>query len=374
MIPLFKVHLPESVDKPLLDVLHGGFIGQGPKVEEFEAQLKVKLANPYILTTNSGTSAIQLALRLADVGPGDEVMCTAMTCTASNMPVLATGAKIVWADINPKTGNIDPDSIISNMSTDTKVIIPVHYGGYPCDMDEIRHIAGAFNLRVIEDAAHAFGAEYRGIPIGQGGDFTCFSFQAIKHLTTVDGGLLCCSNEEDYRRGKLLRWYGISREDKNRKDFRCENDIESWGYKFNMHDVSACIGIEQLKYVDGLIQRSRENAVYYDTQFKEREIKSVKPLEYDDSRWSSYWLYVVKCDNRDGFVAFMNERGIQVSQVHKRNDVHSCFAAYKPEEPLRGVDEFSSRQCALPVGWWLSREDRQYIMDKIGEWENKHGQ
>ena len=233
---LFKVHMPKSVDKPLLEVLHSGFIGQGKKVDEFEEKLGQYFGNKKVLTLNSGTSGLHLALRLANVGHGDEVITTAMTCTATNMPILAAGAKIVWADVNPITGLIDPQAIEEKITSKTKAIMMVHFGGIPCDIDAINAIAKKYNLKTIEDGAHAIGAEYKGSKIGNHSDFIMFSLQAIKHFTTVDGGLLLCKDQSDYERGKLLRWYGIDRDEK-RKEFRCEEDIIEYGYKYHMNDI-----------------------------------------------------------------------------------------------------------------------------------------
>jgi len=199
MIPLFKVHIPSSVDKPLLEVLHSGYIGQGVKVDKFEAALANWFDNKNVLTLNSGTSGIHLALRLADIGFGDEVISTPQTCSATNTPIINSGADIVWCDINPKDGNIDVNEIESLITTKTRAIMCVHWGGYPCNLDGINEIANNYGLYVIEDAAHAFGATYKGKPIGSISDFTEFSLQAIKHLTTIDGGVLTCKDEDDYR-------------------------------------------------------------------------------------------------------------------------------------------------------------------------------
>ena len=219
-IPLFAVHVPKDVDAPLLEVLHSGYIGQGKKVDEFEKILGDYIGNKNVLTLNSATSGLHLALRLSNVGYGDEVISTAMTCTATNMPIIANGAKIVWADIDSQTGLIDPLDIERKITNKTKAIIIVDWGGTPCDLDAIMAIGKKYKVKVIEDCAHSFGAKYKGRKIGTICDFSVFSFQAIKHITTVDGGALFCLNTDDYKRGKLLRWYGIDREGE-RKDFRC---------------------------------------------------------------------------------------------------------------------------------------------------------
>lgn len=357
-IPLFKVHMPKSVLDPLKDVLFSGYIGQGSKVEFFEQQLRDFLDTKYILTTNNGTAALHLALRLAGVGYGDEVITTPLTCTATNWPILANGAALKWCDIDPTTGNIDWRSIEKLITKKTKAIMIVHWGGYPCDIDEIKKIGEAYKRPVIQDSAHAFGSEYKGHKVGIHTEFACFSFQAIKHLTTVDGGMLVCNNGSQYKRGKLLRWYGIDRE-VPRKDFRCEEDIVEWGYKFHMNDVCAAIGIEQMNYINQILAIHRANARYYDASLN--GVSGVELLGYKKDRLSSYWLYTIKVERREQFIRWMTECGIMVSRVHERNDKHSCVISFRRDLPQ--LEQFIKRMICIPVGWWVTKADREYIVD-----------
>ncbi|HTG42907.1 MAG TPA: DegT/DnrJ/EryC1/StrS family aminotransferase [Verrucomicrobiae bacterium] len=359
-IPLFKVFMPESVMEPLRTTLMSGYIGQGPRVEEFETALAARLETPHALTLNSATSSLQLALRLSDVGPGDEVITTAMTCTATNWAILAQGAIPVWADIDEKTANIDPQTIEPLITPKTKVIMVVHWGGYPADLDEIWSIARKHHLKVIEDASHAFGSTYKGRHVGTQSDFGVFSFQAIKHMTTVDGGLLVTNKVADHGRGKLLRWYGIDR-DACRADFRCENDILEWGWKFHMNDVAATIGLEQLKYVDGIIAKHRDNAAFFAREL--RNIPGVAQLDLKSDRSSASWIHTIKVSARDQFMAAMQRRGIMTSRVHERNDKHSTVAAYR--RPLPQLDRFVREMICIPVGWWVNENERQYIVESI---------
>lgn len=359
-IPLFKVFMPESVMEPLRRTLFSGFIGEGPRVEEFERELEPWCGSEQVLTVNNGTAALQLALRLAGVGPGDEVISTPMTCSATNMPVLALGAKIVWADIDPWTGNIDPASAAEKVTSKTRAIICVHWGGYPCDLDELNALAADRGVALIEDACHAFGSIYRGRPIGAHSDHVCFSFQAIKEITTVDGGALVCRSVADFERGRLLRWYGIDRR-AEREDLRCEADILEYGYKFHMNDVAATIGIEQLKYVAENIRLTRSHATRYDEAF--RGLANLHPLRYQADRSSAHWLYTLRVKERRGFAALMRDHGVVVSQVHARNDLHTVFR--ESRVALTGVDEFSSEQISIPVGWWLSEADLRRIISAV---------
>ena len=359
-IPLFKVFMPETVIEPLRHVLFSGYIGEGPKVAEFEQQLAPRFANKNVLALNNGTAALQLALRLAGVGPGDDVVSTPMTCSATNQPILALGAKIIWADINTWTGNIDPADVARKITPKTKAIMCVHWGGYPCDLDELNAIATHHGIKLIEDACHAFGSTYHNRPIGSHSDFACFSFQAIKEMTTIDGGALTCKSPDDSNRGRLLRWYGIDRTAKG-KDLRCEADIPEFGYKFHMNDVAAVIGLEQLKYVDQNIAKHRANAARYNQAFA--HLHAVKPLHYTDDRTSAQWLYTMRVRNHARFVDHMRHAGITVSRVHARNDTHSVFADFRT--PLPGVDEFTAEHISIPVGWWLTDRDLDHIIKTV---------
>ncbi|MCK4887035.1 MAG: DegT/DnrJ/EryC1/StrS family aminotransferase [Planctomycetes bacterium] len=365
-IPLFKVFMPESILEPLGKVLMSGYIGEGPRVEEFEHQLgELWFDNNNVLAVNNGTAALQLALRLAGVGHNDEVISTAMTCSATNEPIMAMGAKIIWADIDPWTANIDPEDVARKITPKTKAIMCVHWGGYPCDLDELNAIAAKHKIKLIEDACHSFGSTYQGKPIGSHSDFACFSFQAIKHMTTIDGGALVCKSEADCEKGRLLRWYGIDRKSK-RKDLRCEADIIEYGYKFHMNDVTATIGLEQLKYVADTIKKHQANATIYNEAFS--DLKTVRPLRYKDNRRSAYWLYTMRVKDRCKFMEHMKKMGITVSQVHARNDMHTMFKDFRAELP--GVDEFISEQISIPVGWWLTDEDLTTIVNAVVEYDH----
>ena len=234
-----------------------------------------------------------------------------------------------------------------------------------CDIDAINAIAKKHNLKTIEDGAHAIGAEYKGLKIGNHSDFIMFSLQAIKHFTTVDGGLLLCKDQSDYERGKLLRWYGIDRDEK-RKEFRCEEDIVEYGYKYHMNDISATIGIEQLKYIDEIVSKHIDNQEYYDCTLK--NIKGVTIIQKPNVSKSSSWLYTLHINKRDLFSAWMSEQGVMTSRVHERNDKHTAFVDSLCELP--GVDTFNTAQVSIPVGWWITKKDREYIANKIQDFSN----
>jgi len=382
-IDLFKVFMSPTASDEVGKVLNSGYIGQGPKVEEFEENLKKFFNHDYVSTLNSGTSGLHLALHLLkDVDntknnfwpglkDGDEVLTTAMTCTASNWPILANNLKIKWVDIDPTTLNMDLDDLERKITPTTKVIMVVHWGGYPNDLDRIKKIQKnaqerfGFKPAVIEDGAHSFGSEYKGKKIGTHGNLTMFSLQAIKHITSIDGGLLLSPHKELNRRARLIRWYGIDR-DGDRKDFRCEADVEEWGYKFHMNDVCATVGIENLKHFDEIVGRHRSNAKYYDENLK--GVEGVTLLDRHEGFNSAFWIYSMLVENRDGFYKWMDECKITVSQVHERNDKHTCVKEYRTALPT--LDKTIGKIVSIPVGWWVSDEEREYIVECIKKgWE-----
>jgi len=362
-IPLFTVHMPHAIDAPLLEVLHSGYIGQGKKVDQFEKELAKYLDNENILTLNSGTSAIELALHLSGAKPGKSVVSTPMTCSATNTAILSRGAEIIWADINPKTGLIDPMDAIRKLRKDTVAIIGVDWGGQSCAWSALMGAGTAYGVSVIEDAAHALGGRYGRRRAGGGQvDFTCFSLQAIKSITTVDGGILTCKKTSDYTRGKLLRWYGIDRETP-RQDMRCEEDIAEAGWKWHMNDVNATIGLVQLQYLEGVVNAQRENALYY---YRNLE-GPISAFDSEAITESPFWLYTILCENKDQrlrFMDWMKQRKVMVSQVHARCDKHTCFEAAKAG-PLPGVDEFTEKQISIPVHWKLTETEREYVCESV---------
>jgi dTDP-4-amino-4,6-dideoxygalactose transaminase len=364
-ISLFAVHMPMAVDKPFLQTLHSGFIGQGNRVDEFEDKLAEFIENKNVLTVNSATSGLELALHLAGVARDSEVISTPMTCMATNTPILSRGAIPVWADVDPTTGLIDPIDVERKITNRTRAIMAVHWGGLPCDLEALARISAAYGIPIIEDAAHAFGATFRGRKLGNDTAFaTVFSFQAIKHITTGDGGALFLALKDSYKRGKLLRWYGIDREGE-RKDMRCEEDVIEAGWKFHMNDLAATLGIVQMEYLPSVLTAHRENARYYLTHIKGPE----HSITEEDINRSAHWLYTMNCcceEERWEFMEFMRRRKVMVSQVHARHDTHTAFQAFN-RSPLPGVEEFASRHICIPVHWKLTENERNYIVESVNE-------
>ena len=380
-IPLFKVFVAPEAAKETAKTLHSGFITQGPKVEELEIEFSKYLENPYTLTLNSATSAHHLALHLLKkplgqwpgLNQGDEILSTALTCTATNFPILANGFKIKWVDVDPNTLNMCVEDLKRKVTKNTKVIVFVHWGGTPMDLNGVKKVQDyaerefGFRPVVIEDAAHAMGAEYRGIKIGalQRGNIVTFSLQAIKHLTTSDGGLLCLPNKDLYERAKLLRWYGIDRDKRNYKgkDLRLESDVAEYGFKFHMNDWNASLGLANFPFLATNLSRHRDNAYFYNEKLK--NINGIKLILPPNGALSSYWVYSMLIDDKLEFIEFMKSRGIFVSQVHARNDTHTVLAPFQTHLPK--LDTVEKMLVAIPCGWWVTNEQREYVVKSVHE-------
>ena len=361
MIPMFKVAMSKHIDVELLKVLKSGWIGQGEKVEEYERILAKKFNNKNVLSLSSGTHGLTLALHMAGVGPGTSVICPSLSCSATVTPVVTSGADIIWADTGDDI-NMIPQSIEDSIREDTKAIIVVHWGGFPVDLETISKIAKDNNLILIEDAAHTFGSTYKDSIIGDCNysDFCMISTQAIKSLTTVDGGILFTKNIDTYKRGKLLRWFGINRES-NLKDMRCVDDIVEAGYKFHLSDVGAVIGLGNIQLAEENVKIAQSNSRYYDEELK--NVDGIITPQISSEKISSSWLYTILVEDRTSFANYMGQCGIATSRVHERLDNYTYTKKFQKNLP--NLDSIYDKYICIPVGFWVTKEDREYIIDCI---------
>lgn len=358
MIPLVKVFFaPKEELMPALEsVIYSGMVGEGESVYEFEREFSRQFGLPNALAMSSGTGGLHTALLLAGVGAGDEVISTPMTAEPTNTVIANCGATVVWADIDPASGNMDPDSVRANVSSKTKAIMVVHYAGYPVRLAEIRAIADENGIPLIEDCAHALGATYSGKPIGTIGDFGVFSFQAIKHMPTVDGGMLTIANSAHLIAARKLRWFGMLKGVP-----RTELDIETAGYKYNMSNVTAAIGLVQLKHMPTVLDRYRSNGRYYDSVFAQRP--GLNFARCDRAAEPSYWLYTLLSDRADEIATALIASGVSASKLQRPNNLHTVFRA--SAKPMPGLDHFYRRLLHVPCGWWVTDEDRERIANVV---------
>lgn len=363
----FNVTVTKDAIQEVTETLRSTWLSEGKKVERFEGLLSDEygLSNPVCL--NSGTSALVLALSLAGVGPSDDVIIPSQTFCATGLACLQVGAEPVFADIDPSTGNLSPKSLESSITHFTRAVIPVHWGGYPCDLDEIHAVAQRHGLVVIEDAAHALGATYKGNPIGSISQFTCFSFQAIKHLTTGDGGCLCCEDTKEAQQAKTLRWFGIDRMGSRpsilgERDF----DIKRLGYKMHMNDVAASIGLGNLTGLKMRLDRRRQIGRQY--QYELQHTQGVIPLEKRSDRTHAYWLFTMLVKRREDFIRMMQSKGIPVSVVHQGIHKYSIFRTWGLPD-LPGQKIFDDMHICLPCHERLTDEQVGSVVEAIkGGW------
>ncbi len=358
-IRMFKPYMSEKVTPAVAEILKTTWIGQGAVVDRVEKKFEEMFNLSGVLTLHSCTAAIHLALILGNIGDGDEVITTPMTCSATNIPILYQRAKPIFADIQRTSLNIDPNSIKEKLSPKTKAILVVHWGGEPCDMDEILQIANEKGIPVIEDAAHAVGAKYKGKYIGAVGDFTCFSFQAIKQITSVDGGILVSKGREAYERGKLLRWYGIDRTFKG--DIYWKFKVKEAGFKYHMNDVTATILSIQLDDLHRINARRGEIIDRYRESLS--NIPGLTLLERKKDRESGNWLFTILVERREDFIKMMKDNGVETHMVHIRCDVYPIFGGKRLELPA--MDEVESKYVSIPLHAGLTNEDVSKIIATI---------
>ncbi len=358
MIPLVKPYIPDShVLMPELEkILYSGYIAEGQPVYDFEDKFKDYIGNPYSLALHSGTDALHLSFILAGIKPGDEIISTPMTAEPTNTSIAMVGGKVVWGDVNPNNGLLNPENVRSLITERTKAIVLVHYAGMVCDMDAFNQLSKEYNIPIIEDAAHALGSKYDGRMVGCNSPYTIFSLQAIKHMTTVDGGFLCVKSEEDLNRARRLRWFGL-----DKKRSRLENDITEVGYKYSMNNVNATIGLVQMRYVNEIVGKYIDNGKYYDSVLE--HVDGVTMVDYSPNTEASYWLYTMRVERREEFMKMMESEGIMASPLHHRSDTHSIFKESRRELP--NMDKWYDSFVHIPCGWWVSAEERERIVEVI---------
>jgi len=350
-MPFFKTYINKSVNNKVISTLNSNFINEGFVVNEFELKLRKFLDLKYINTTNSGTSALHLSLIAAGIGPGDDVILSPQTFIATGLAIKYCGANPVFCDIQIDTGNICPISIKKKITNRTKAIIAVHWSGYPCDLSAIHKIVldRKKKISIIEDAAHAFGAEYYGKKIGKISDFTCFSFQSTKHLTCGDGGAIACLDKKNYEKIKKLKWFGIHR-DKDKPNFLGERkyDLDEIGYKYHLNNLSASLGLENLKIMKTVLTYHRKIGALYSRHLK--DIKGIRLMKYRNIHSHSYWFFQLLADDRNNFIKKIRSLGIPCNVVNQRIDRYKIFKKINE----KNINYFFKHHIGLPVNTMIN--------------------
>jgi len=363
-IDMFHPFVSESAIKAVSDLLKTKMIGPGPNIEEFEKKFSEKFKTYNSVAVNTGTAALHLAYILSKVGLGDEVITTPQTCPATSHPILYQSAKPVFADIQYETGNLDPNDVRKKITEKTKAIVCVDWGGYPCDLDELKEIAEEHNIPLIEDAAQSLGAKYKGNYIGSIADYTCFSFQAIKIMTMVDGGMLCVKDNDKYKEALRREWYGVDKKAVKPSIFGGFNyDTFEIGYKYKMNNVTATMGLEQLKHFDSLFERRKEIAKKYREELE--NIPKLTLFENKKNIENTNYLFSIHVQDRNKFAEMMKSKGIEVSVMHTRNDKLKVFGGKAMDLP--NMARFSETSICIPIHNHLSDDDVDYVVKSIKE-------
>ncbi|MDE2309605.1 MAG: DegT/DnrJ/EryC1/StrS aminotransferase family protein [Betaproteobacteria bacterium] len=305
-LPFSRPTIDETTIAAVADVLRSGWITSGPKVLEFEKKLSANFGGRPVRTFNSGTCTMEIALRIAGIGPGDEVITTPISWVATANVILEVGATPVFADIDPVTRNIDLDKVEAAITPRTKAIIPVYLAGMPVDMDKLYAIANKHKLRVVEDAAQAMGSNWKGKPIGSFGDFVSFSFQANKNITTSEGGCLVLNNEEEAKLAEKYRLQGVTRSGWD------GIEVDVLGGKYNMTDVAAAIGLGQFVQLDAITAQRRKLAKHYfkvlGADFEAQTGAQLPQEDYESTNWHLFQIVLPERITRADFMAQMKER------------------------------------------------------------------
>lgn len=368
MIPYGKQTIEQDDIQAVVDVLQSDFLTTGPKIAEFEQTVADYVGAKYAVAISNGTSALHAACFAAGIGPGDEVITTPLTFAASANCVLYCGGTPVFADVDPKTYNIDPEDIRRKITDRTKAIIAVHLAGQPCDMDAIHSIAREHGLIVIEDGAHALGSVYKGKKVGSMSDMTTFSFHPVKPITTGEGGMIVTDNEEFYKKMILFRSHGITRDDSmmTRNDgpwFYQQFDL---GYNYRITDIQCALGCSQMKKLDRFLARRKEIVARYNEAFADCD-NIITPYQLSDteSGWHLYIVQVKNCDRRQVFEA-MREKGIGVNVHYIPVYMHPYYQEHGYENVhCANAEEIYSHIISLPLYPGLTSEQQDYVIDTL---------
>jgi perosamine synthetase len=368
VIPVLKPSYGQEEIDAVARVLKSGWSGLGPETASFEKEFASYIGAEHAVGMATGTSALHLALLFLKIKPGDEVIVPPITFVSTVHVVEYCGATPVFADVEPDTLNMDAADVARKITPRTKAIMPVHYGGLPCDLDAIHALANPKGIAVVEDAAHACGASYNGKKIGAVSEMTCFSFHAVKNLSMGEGGAISCNSEYHERFLREMRWLGISKDTfqrtANNTAYAWQYWVDKLGWKAHLSDVSAAIGREQLKKLDGNNRKRRALTARYNDAFK--DAGHIEPLASRPGRESSNHLYVVKLPNkkaRDRKIIYLKENGISPGVHYYPINLHPYYRNHKAEVPI--ANQIWERVISLPMYPDLSKEEQDRVISAM---------
>lgn len=372
MIPYSRQYIDEDDIKEVIRVLKSDYITQGPKILEFEKALSTYTGSKYCVVYDSGTSALHASYNALRLSKSDEFITSPITFCATVNAGLYVGLKSVFVDIEEDTGNIDIRKIEEKITEKTKLIVPIHYAGHPVDLEKIRYLADKYKLKVIEDACHALGANYKNTKIGdcKYSDITVFSFHPVKHITTGEGGAALTNNDEYYDNLLKFRDHGI-----NRKNFINDPDgdwyyeMQTLGYNYRMTDIQAALGLSQLKKIDLFVEKRRKRAAFYNNIFADNSFFDL-PTEKDYAK-HSYHLYTIRL--RDQYTTVkstifrkLRDNGIGVQVHYIPVYLHPYYRNMGFKKGLSvSAENFYNKTLSIPIYPSMNSEIQSYVVDKI---------
>lgn len=370
-IPYGRQSINEQDIEAVVNVLKSDYLTTGPKIAEFERKVADYTGAKYAVAIANGTAALHAACYAAGIGEGDEVITTPITFAASSNCVLYCGGTPVFADINPETYNISPEDIERKITPKTKAIIAVHFTGQPCEMEQIHAIAHKYNLIVIEDGAHALGAEYQGKRVGTLSDMTTFSFHPVKHITTGEGGMILTDNPELYQRLKLFRTHGITREEEllTKNDGPWYYEQLDLGYNYRITDIQCALGVSQMDRLPEFLEKRKQIAKRYNEAFAANEqIQLPYQKEGCDNAWH---LYVIRIKNgkRKEIFEKLRAAGIGVNVHYIPVYQHPYYRTHGyAEVTCPNAEEYYKECISLPMYPDLKEEEQEYVIEKVLEY------
>ncbi len=372
-IPFHKPSLNKSTVENLTDVVRSGWLTTGKKTKQFEEEIKHTLGIKYGLTVSSCTAALHIAYLLIDIKKGDEVIVPSYTFCSTINTIIHTGATPVFCDVLPNTFCADPNDIKRKITKRTKAVVMVHFAGMAADIDEINKICKPRKIKIIEDAAHSFHTKYNNKFIGSHGNIVCFSFYATKTLTTGEGGFLALTSKKQEDRARILALHGMSKNAWNRygKKSNWRYDVVAPGYKYNMSDLHASVGLSQIPYIQVDQNKRQSIALRYIKGLNHIKDIIMPPVPSNLTSTHVWHLFVIRTSNktnRDLLINFLKEKGIGVSVHFIANHKQNFFKKNLRKVPLPNTDKISNSVISLPIYPTLSNKDVDYIIRTICEY------
>lgn len=373
-LPFAKPTITEKELQEVQACLESGWLATGPRVQKFEELLKEYVGRPYVMAVSNATAGLHLALLTLNLKPGDEVITTAMTFVASANTIEHAGGRPVFVDMDPKTYNMNLDQVRKAITPRTKAIMPVHYAGAPVDLDALYKIAEEHNLRIIEDCAHAIGTKYKGKPLGSFGHIQVFSFHPNKNMTTAEGGCVVTDTPESFEQMKIMRFHGINKDAFNRysKDGSPFYDVVAPGFKYNMSDLQAALGIHQLAALDHFIERRNILVKRYQETFKDwPELTCPGISNFDHLHAWHLYIPLVNLDrspvHRDVIISQMKDHNIGLGFHYQAVPLFTYYRqtyGYK-EGDFPYAEDFANRAMTLPLFPTMTEQDQDDVIEAL---------